>query len=148
MPEITAALVRSQASCLGESITQRRRIAAKYDSRLPWETSDKWVRALPVLKGNEHAYHLYPVTLSGYIDRDRVQDLLSAADIGTAVHYPPVHLLSWIRNLPGWATSGGLGLRVTEQLGRAVLSLPMYPELEDKDVEYITEQLVRAVEGG
>ena len=148
MPEITAALVRSQASRLAESLTQRRRIAAKYDSRLPWETSDKWVRALSVLKGNEHAYHLYPVTLSGYINRDRVQDLLSAADIGTAVHYPPVHLLSWIRNQPAWATSGGLtGLRNTEALGRTVLSLPMYPELEDKDVEYITERLISAVEG-
>jgi dTDP-4-amino-4,6-dideoxygalactose transaminase len=89
-------------------------------------------------EGRRHVWHLYVVRSA---DRDRVQQALTAARIGTGLHYPiPVHLQ------PAYAH---LGYRVgdfpvAEQMAQQCLSLPMYAELSEEEQEHIVEILKQA----
>jgi len=91
------------------------------------------------LPGVEAVYHLYVVQLD---DRDGVRAKLDAAGVGTGVHYPvPLHLQ------PAWAY---LGYRegqfpVSERLAKHILSLPMFPEITEEQIDYVVEQLAKAV---
>ena len=73
--------------------------------------------------------------------RDRLSAHLAADQIGSAVHYPiPVH------RQPGYAervivTDGGLP--VTTGLADQILSLPIYPELSDAEVDLVTTSIRR-----
>ena len=92
--------------------------------------------AIPVEKpGYFHVYHQYTI-LTG--QRDKIIAALSEKEIASAVYYPvPLHLQKSYR---------GLGYRegdfpVAEMLARKVLSLPMYPELQPGDVDFICETI-------
>ncbi|WP_210529329.1 DegT/DnrJ/EryC1/StrS family aminotransferase [Rubellimicrobium arenae] len=104
----------------------RRRVASAYDAGL----SPDLPRALRS-GADDHAYHVYAILAQ---DRDALRGRLLAAGVATNVHYPvPVHLQ------PAYA---GLGyqsgdLPVTEDIARRTLSLPIYPELSDRDVQTV-----------
>lgn len=78
-----------------------------------------------------HIYHLYVVRVT---QRDRFQSLLQEKGIGTIIHYPiPVHLQeSYCEH-----RSQSKYLPVTEKLAGEIVSLPLYPELTDEEVDYI-----------
>jgi perosamine synthetase len=73
-------------------------------------------------------------------DRDRAQQLLQEAGIGSAVHYPiPIHQQPIMREM-------GFGegtFPVAEAAAEQVLSLPVHPSLGPEDVEYIASTLNR-----
>lgn len=98
------------------------------------------VRIPNTIDGNVHVWHLYVVRVP---DRDRVLAELSAAGIGSGVHYPkPIHLL------PAF---GFLGYRIgefkmAEQLAGEILSLPIYPGISHDQQEAVVVALVKAVE--
>jgi dTDP-4-amino-4,6-dideoxygalactose transaminase len=78
----------------------------------------------------EHVYHLYVVRSK---QRDRLQAALRERGVGTDIHYPlPAHLQPIYAHM---ASAGNLP--VTEQLAQEVLSLPIYPELTQAEVEAI-----------
>lgn len=83
---------------------------------------------------NYHVYHLY-VIASSY--RDKLRLYLSDAGIQTLIHYPtPVYLqeaYSLYKPINKYP--------ITEASAKKVLSLPLYPELEDEDVYYISETI-------
>jgi dTDP-4-amino-4,6-dideoxygalactose transaminase len=85
-----------------------------------------------------HAYHLYVVQSDG---RDALMAHLKGCGIGTAVHYPwPVH------RQQGYAERAIVpreGLPVTERLVERIVTLPLYPELTDAEVEQVIE-VIRA----
>jgi dTDP-4-amino-4,6-dideoxygalactose transaminase len=88
----------------------------------------------------EAVYHLYVVRLD---DRDAVRAKLDAAGIGTGVHYPvPIHLQ------PAYAHLGYKqgAFPVAERLAKHGLSLPMFPEITPEQIDYVVEQLAKAVE--
>ena len=82
----------------------------------------------------DHAWHLYMLRLrleQMCITRDEVVQLLSAANIGTSVHFIPLHLHPYYRN--------AYGLQPTDfpralDAFRREISLPIYPGLSDDDV--------------
>jgi dTDP-4-amino-4,6-dideoxygalactose transaminase len=86
-------------------------------------------------ENSTHAFHLY-VVRSG--QRDQLQAFLKDRGIGALVHYPvPVHLQPAYKE----ATQALNGLPQTESAGQEVLSLPMYPELNDADVQQVIESI-------
>jgi dTDP-4-amino-4,6-dideoxygalactose transaminase len=111
-------------------IAQRRRVAAIYDRELAGTELE-----LPTPQSDGvHAYHQYVVK-----DRDRnalMRDLRQRG-IASAVHYPnPIH------RQPPFADAGrGLDLPVTEDVARRCLSLPMYPELSDRQIAQVIAAL-------
>ena len=110
----------------------RRRVAARYDAafaELPW------VRPVRVLPHNRSCYHLYVVHVP---DRDGLREHLDREGIGTGLHYPiPLHLQ------PAYAAKGwGRGsFPHAERSAESLLSLPMFPEMTDAQVERVVRSI-------
>ena len=84
-----------------------------------------------------HVYHQYTI-LSDH--RDRLQAALSEAGIASAVYYPiPLHRQDVFKNV-----CGDVALPVTEQTARRVLSLPIFPELAEAQIQRVVE-VIRGV---
>lgn len=84
----------------------------------------------------KHVYHLYVIRVK---DRQDFMDYMEAGGIKTLIHYPyPVHLQQAYIKLGFGAGS----LPVTEKLASEIVSLPIYPELKDSEVDYIIETIL------
>src|SRR5678815_4756160 len=111
-----------------ESWTEARRAHAKTYARALAET-----QVVPPIErqGVRHVYHVYVVRSS---DRDGLRARLTDAGVQTGVHYPiPVHLQPAYRNL-GYGTGD---FPVAEAIAREILSLPMFPEMTDAQIEEV-----------
>jgi dTDP-4-amino-4,6-dideoxygalactose transaminase len=128
LDEIQAAILRVKLAHLDSQNARRGQIAAAYTSAVknsPLQPPKK-------REGADHVYHLY-VTRSR--DRDRLQADLKEQGIGTGIHYPvPVHLQP---AYAGRVALGPGGCPETEVAAREILSLPIYPELTDAEVETV-----------
>src|SRR5262249_10131805 len=109
---------------------RRLEIADAYTDAL----ADGPVRPLTRLSDRNHVFHLFVVDAPA---RGALQANLAEAGIQTLIHYPrPVH-----GHTPYARLAPGTSLDVSERLCEHILSLPMYPELLDDEVERITEAL-------
>ena len=85
-----------------------------------------------------HVFHLYVVRVQ---QRERVEQVLKEAGIATGIHYPiPLHQQPAYRHLGLPAGS----YPVAERYAGELLSLPMYPELTDEQVGFISATLIKA----
>jgi dTDP-4-amino-4,6-dideoxygalactose transaminase len=86
-----------------------------------------------------HVYHVYAIRLQ---ERDAVLRYLQEKGVGCGVHYPvPIHLQEAGRNL-GY-TKGAFP--IAENLANQFLSLPMFPELTEEQIEYVALCVSEAV---
>jgi dTDP-4-amino-4,6-dideoxygalactose transaminase len=118
-----------------EKWTERRRsVAVEYDHLL----ANSHCQSPAPPPHSRHVYHVYAVRVA---DRDRGQELLHSAGIGTSIHYPvPVHLQK---------AYAGLGYRrgdlpVSETAADQFLSLPIYAELQADQVAEAVMHLKQA----
>ena len=82
-----------------------------------------------------HAHHKFVIDIN---NRDLARQKLADRKIETRVHYErPIHEIDIYRQWPGPDM-----LAVSSSLARRVLSLPLYPELTDLEVEYISDQVL------
>lgn len=111
----------------------RRAVAANYARLLSRSVT---ITVPQSMSGNEDVWHLYVVRVA---NRPRVLEALTAAGIGTGIHYPtPVHLTEAYRGL-----GHGVGsFPVAERAAERILSLPMYPHLAPEQQERIAEVLL------
>jgi len=129
--ELQAVVLRAKLPHLEEWNQKRRQHAALYNvllANLPVIT--------PVAQPeNEHVYHLYVIRAP---KRDKLQMYLKEHGIFTGIHYPiPIHLQKAVSNL-GYVPGD---LPVTEKITGEILSLPMYAELEDQEIEFIVNNI-------
>ena len=83
----------------------------------------------------ENVYHNFIITTPS---RDQLKAHLEEAGIGTAIHYPiPIHLQPASRKL-GYALGS---FPITERLAETMLSLPIYPELQDSEIDNIIYEI-------
>ena len=132
LDELQAAVLRVKLRYLDVENARRKVLAGMYDRLL----ADTHLILPQCRLGASHVYHQYVV---GCRERDALQAHLASNGIGTLIHYPvPVHLQ------PAYAgrlqTPGGM--QNTEQAARQVLSLPMYPELSDDQVEQVADAIL------
>jgi dTDP-4-amino-4,6-dideoxygalactose transaminase len=81
--------------------------------------------------GSEHVFHLFVVRTA---QRNALRNYLRANGIATGTHYPiPLHLTEAYQQLDYPARGS---FPVAEQLAEEILSLPMYAELTDDQIEY------------
>ena len=130
---IQAAIVGFKLDHLNEWTERRQQIARRYTAVL-----DELPGATPPLElaNAHHVFHKYVMTAGD--TRDRLSSNLSDAGIGTMVHYgSPLHrepiFLEYVDSNAKFPES--------ERLSREALSLPMYPELQDSEVDYICDQI-------
>ena len=132
LDEVQAAILRVKLPYLDRQNDRRAEIAASYTAALvggplvPPRQSD----------GATHVFHLYVMRSE---HRDRLQAKLKAGGIGTGIHYPvPVHLQP---AYAGRVALGPSGCPETEIAAREILSLPIYPELTDAEVDTVCSAL-------
>ncbi len=96
--------------------------------------------------GDVHAWHLYPIRLASAVGvpRAEVIERLRADGIGTSVHFIPLHLHPYYRRTYGYQPSD---LPVAAAEYEREISLPIYPDLRDAEVERVVAALRRAVLG-
>ena len=132
LDNLQAAILRVKLPYLDQWIESRRKLAALYTKLLAG--SNLQLPAEPA--GYKHVYHLYVIRSQS---RDALQTFLKERGIGTAIHYPnPVHLQPYFSN--GEDRHGQFP--VAEKICNEILSLPMFPELTEEQVEVVASEIV------
>ena len=143
MTDIQAAMGLAQLRRLDAMQRRRREVVSLYHDAL----RDEEAVELPVERGHvEHAWHLYVVRLRLdrlRIDRDQVIRELTARNIGTSVHFIPVHLHPWYRERYGFVP-GQFPVAYASYL--RTISLPLHPGLTDEDAGDVTDAVLDVVE--
>ena len=133
LDDIHAAVLRVKLKRVDQWSERRREIATLYDRGLAGTPL-----TLPFTpRGYDHVYHLYVVESD---DRDGLQAYLQSKGITALTHYPiAIHQQE---GFP-WGRSARVGsLPVSEESAASVLSLPMYPELTNQEVERVIEEVI------
>jgi dTDP-4-amino-4,6-dideoxygalactose transaminase len=137
LDELQAAILRVKLPHLDRWNALRASMASRYDEAL---RDIEGVTRPTVSPGRTHVFHQYTIRVSA---RDSVQAELARVGVQTAVYYPiPLHRQPMYSSL---AYRSG-NLPVAEQAAQEVLSLPIYPELEDAQMERVVGSLRQAVE--
>jgi dTDP-4-amino-4,6-dideoxygalactose transaminase len=84
------------------------------------------------------SYHLFPILVAPFIDRNRVMEGLKDFGIQSSIHYPPVHLFSLYRSQFGYRKGD---LPITEEMSRREITLPLHSLLDTEDVKWIAKKL-------
>jgi dTDP-4-amino-4,6-dideoxygalactose transaminase len=136
MDGIQAAVLSIKLRHLDEANSLRRKHAQEYNQAF---TGIDGVLTPFEAKYARHVYHVYAIRVQ---ERDAVLQDLQEKGVGCAVHYPvPVHLQEASRNLA--YISGAFP--IAENLADEFLSLPMFPELTEEQVEYVARCVSEAV---
>jgi dTDP-4-amino-4,6-dideoxygalactose transaminase len=141
LPDVLAALARSQFRRFDAMQAARRAIVARYREQL---ADVAGLRFVPATLDPASADHLAAVLLPEGTDRRAVADALDAAGISTSVHFRPLHTFDWFAE---HGAIGPGGLPVADALAARQLSLPLYPGLSLRDVDRIATELGAALAG-
>lgn len=127
LDSLQAAILRVKLRNLDKWLEGRRSVAAKYDEAF----ADTGIVTPKVSDDNVHTYHQYTIAAE---DRDGLLRHLNDKGIAARIYYPvPMHLQPCYKGL-GYHIGS---LPVAEQAAERILSLPVYPELDDKQVDYV-----------
>jgi UDP-4-amino-4,6-dideoxy-N-acetyl-beta-L-altrosamine transaminase len=135
--DIQAALGLSQLTRLHAFVTRRRALAARYAELL----ADLPLTLPSAQQDAESAWHLYPVRVqldALHSDQAQIFSALRAAGIGVNLHYIPVHLQPFYRQL-GFADGD---FPEAERYYRQAMSLPLYPDMTDEQQEQVVQALI------
>jgi len=131
---IQAAILNVKLAHLPVWTETRRKNAGLYNERLK-EATD--LQTPVEIDGAHSVYHLYVVRIRGDA-RNKLQEYLHANGISTGIHYPVM--------LPSLKAYGYLNIRETDfpearQASHEILSLPMYPELREDQIRYVSGKI-------
>jgi UDP-4-amino-4,6-dideoxy-N-acetyl-beta-L-altrosamine transaminase len=135
--DFACALGLSQLKRLDPYAKRRRALAARYDRMLA--PLAPLIRPVPAAPGDDPVLHLYAVLIDfAKIGRSRVQVMkdLKSAGIGTMVHYIPVNRQPYYRQRYGENRLPG-----ADAYYERVLSIPLYPAMQDGDVDRVVGAL-------
>jgi dTDP-4-amino-4,6-dideoxygalactose transaminase len=130
LSDIHAAIALCQLDKLERHAEIRRRLVEAYDA-----AAEELPGITPLARDprDRHSLHLYVVRIDAETagaDRDAYQRALAEENIGTSIHFLPVHTLTYYRErFPDQPA-----LPIAEQAGREVLSLPLSPAHSDADI--------------
>lgn len=134
LTDIQAALGISQLKRADSGLIRRREIANKYNEAF----KNSKIKTQNPLLTNRHAYHLYIIQIE---DRLGLYNHLRKNNIFSQVHYIPVHLQPYYKNL-GWEKGD---IPTAENYYEKCLSLPMYPTLTDKEQDYVIDTILKFI---
>jgi dTDP-4-amino-4,6-dideoxygalactose transaminase len=132
MDGIQGAVLSVKLKQLDSANARRRAHARRYDEAL---NGNDAILTPFVSPGNQHVYHIYAVRVK---ERDRVLRELADKGISCAIHYPvPIHLQDAYRAL-GYMKGS---FPVAEICAQEFLSLPMFPELSEPQIDAVAAAL-------
>jgi len=142
MSDLQASIGIHQMKKLDQMQKRREEIADMYNKsfgQIPQIT-------IPTVKSYAtHAWHLYPIQVNSdllSINRNEFIEALKAENIGTSVHFIPLHLHPYYKEKYGFK---GDDFPIAESLYNNEISLPIYPKMEDKDVEDVISAVKKII---
>ena len=136
--DLQCALGLSQLSRLNVFVRKRRQLAQLYDELL---SNDERFNIPNVRHDCSHAFHLYPLLVEfdqiGKNKKDFFHQL-KGQGINVQVHYIPVHLQPFYRKNYGFQIGD---FPAAEEFYRKEVSIPMYPDLGQEDLNYIADNI-------
>jgi dTDP-4-amino-4,6-dideoxygalactose transaminase len=142
MPDILAALGLAQMERWQEFNQKRTRLAQLYLEGLE-DISGIDLPQIPEYN-HVHAWHLFVIKVSA-VNRDEFMNRLSDYNIGYGLHFPPTHALNYIK--ARYADNIGL-LPETDLAAQKIISLPLFPDMREKDVEYVCKAIKEIIKNG
>jgi len=135
LDEVQAAILLAKLPHLDSENEKRREVASLYRQQL-FGASDS---QFPIeQQGVKHVYHQFVLRVKL---REIVVQRLKELDVGTAVHYPmPIHRQPAYRDVPL-----AVPLTVTDEVQGEILSLPMFPELSQKQIKTVIASVKRVL---
>ena len=136
--DLQAALGISQLRKIDTFIKRRRGIIKQYNLAF---AEIEWITTPFEQPGLESAFHLYVLQIDfQQINKSRTQvfEELKSKNIGTQVHYIPVHTQPYYRNKFGYNWGD---CPIAEKYYQHALSIPLYPKMSDFDVKHVIESI-------
>jgi len=142
MTDIQAALGIHQLRRLDDFIVTRQRYARLYDEAF----ADLREVETPVVHSDRHhVYHLYVIRLQLdrlAIDRAQFIEALKAHNVGTSLHFIPVHLHPFYQERFGYRRGD---LPQAERIYDRIVSLPLYPRMTEADVHDVIQAVCHTI---
>ncbi|HEY7381992.1 MAG TPA: DegT/DnrJ/EryC1/StrS family aminotransferase [Gaiella sp.] len=138
LDEIRAAMALVQLGRLPAATAERARLGNRYVALL----HDVEGLTVPFAERPDRAqaaHHIAVVLLPESVHREEVRAALTAAGVQTSVHYPPIH------GFTAYADAAPRPLPRTEAVAPRLLTLPLYPNLTDENLELVGDRLLHAV---
>jgi len=135
LTDIQAALGLSQMLRVKDFVKRRREIAKEYDDF--FEGLSDHVDTIPEYENELHSYHLYVIKLKEASKRRELFEYLSKKKIYCQVHYIPIYWHPYYRETGFNDTM----LPVTEDFYERIISIPMYPQLSDDELQFVKTSL-------
>ena len=135
LDSIHAAIGIAQLKKLDAMNKRRREIAQCYKAEL-----DRRISFTIDSEENYHIYHLFPIMLPTGINRDEFIDKLKENNIGTSVHFKPLHKHSHYKKM-----FPDNNFPVADRIYKRVVSIPMFPAMTDEDIGYVVHHINRLI---
>ena len=142
LTDVAARVGLGQLQQLASFNTRRRALARTYFAGFESSGGAALGLQLPVADFVNSNWHMFQVVLREEcltVKRAQVMAEMHAAGIGTGVHYPAIHLFALYQRL-GWKPGD---FPHAEYVGRNILTLPLFPAMQDGDVERVIDTLNR-----
>ena len=139
LTDIAACIGLGQLPHLAAFTARRRALARRYFARFDRSLGCE----LPPADYTQCNWHMFQVLLPENADRNAFISRMRESGIGVGVHYPAMHLFSLFRQLgcrPG-------DFPHAERIGRSTVSLPMFPAMQDGDVDRVIAAMGPALAG-
>ncbi len=138
LSDINAAVALAQFEKAEELKKKRQKIAKIYTSE--FNSIDCLDLPKLTVNFNEHSWHLFNPVLNenSPLERDKLISLLNEKGIGTSIHYKPLHRMSFYKNKYNLKNEN---FPNSERLWKGCFSLPIFPDLQELELEYIIDTL-------
>lgn len=135
--EIQAVLGLTQLKKLDFFEDRRRKYAEMY-----LEAFKDIPEILCPISSEKPAWHLFVIRLSK-IDRDKFREALKAENIGTQIHFIPIHLQPYFKE-----RFANRKFPVADEVYNSMVSLPLFPKMEEQDVSDVIRAVKKIIEYG
>ena len=139
LPELSAALARTQLARFDRILEERRRIARYYDAALVDLERDGRLQVVRPEGPVTSSHHIYAVLVDPSA-RAAVLQALARSGVQAASHFVPLHASPF-----GRALSPGVSLPRTDRIAASVVRLPIYPGLAEGDMNAVVGALREAL---
>lgn len=136
LDSLQAAILNVKFKYLNKWNAKRIEIAHRYTKYFETLIKDQKIKVIKTLPNTTNVYHQYPITCD---KRDELMNFLKEKEISAGVYYPLcLHLQKCYENLN--YKKGDLP--ISEKISEKVLSIPIYPEMTDLHIEYVTQSVI------
>lgn len=136
MDNIQASILIGQLNRIDKLLERREEISRRYEDAF---TNVRNITLIKTQINSRHGRHLFTIRVSGD-KRDPMLASLQEKEIGVAVNYRPIHLLKYYREQFGFKEGD---FPAAEKIGAETISLPLYPLLRDKEIDYVIKSVIK-----